>query len=92
MKKAAKKKKKLNVSNIFKIIPLALGIIVVRIFLLQTYPNIQLGPLVLFPFKHFGGSIRRAATPRRQRLPCVVKVSKPKVYKTQRYVTVLLSK
>lgn len=47
------------------------------------YPNVQLRPLILFPFKHFGGGVRRAATPCRQRLACIVKVPESKVCKTQ---------
>ncbi|TNN63648.1 hypothetical protein EYF80_026184 [Liparis tanakae] len=45
----------------------------------QAYPNVQLRPLILFPFEHFRGSIRRAATPGGQRLPSIVEVSKSKV-------------
>jgi len=55
----------------------------VYVFLLKAYPNVQLRPLILFPFKHFRGSIRRAATPCGQRLPSIVEVSKSKVCKTQ---------
>lgn len=50
-------------------------------FIFLAYPNVQLRTLILFPFKHFRGSIRRAATPRWQRLSCIVEVSKSEICK-----------
>lgn len=57
-----------------------------------AYPNVQLRPFVLFPLEHFGGSVGRAATPRRQWFPGVVEVSKAKVLKSEgRDKTALIS-